>query len=65
MRYVIIPLIIICYLYWSYKSIYNIIDYYKNPYLDVNNVKELTCAWVVTHLCILSGIILCFIIKYW
>ena len=65
MRYIIIPIAIILYLYWSYKAIDNLIDCYKNPYLDGGSAEESTYAWFLTHLAILTGIILYFIIKYW
>lgn len=62
MRYIIIPLAIILYLYWSYKAIDNLIDCYKNPYLDVGDAEDYTYGWLLTHLSILFGTIL---IKYW
>jgi len=65
MRYIIIPLTILLYLYWSYKAIDNLIDCYKNPYLGGDSAEDYTYAWFLTHLSILFGIILYFIIKYW
>lgn len=65
MRYIIIPLAIILYLYWSYKAIDNLIDCYKNPYLDGDDAEDYTYAWLLTHLSILLGIILYFTIIYW
>ena len=65
MRYIILPILIILYTYWSYKAIDNLIDLYKNPYLDGTNAEDYTYGWLLTHLSILFGIILYFIIKYW
>jgi hypothetical protein len=65
MRYIIIPIVIILYIYWSYRAIDNLIDCYKKPYLDGTDAEEYTYGWLLTHLSILFGIILYFIIKYW
>ena len=65
MRYIIIPIAIILYIYWSYRAIDNLIDLYKNPYLDGTDAEDYTYGWLLTHLSLLFAIILFFIIRYW
>ena len=65
MRYIIIPLTILLYLYWSYKAIDNLIDCYKNPYLGGTDAEDYTHGWIATHLFILAWILMYLTIKYW
>jgi len=55
MRYIIIPIVIILYIYWSYRAIDDLIDCYKNPYLDGTDAEDYTYGWLLTHLSILFG----------
>ena len=73
MRYIIIPLIIILYLIWSYKSIKDIYKTYKrygrfNIFKDYY-LNDYSMIYLIVHImCLVISIALCaihFIIKYW
>ena len=65
MRYIIIPLAIILYILWSYKSIKDLIRTYKDPWLDGTDCKDYTYGWLLLHLSIICGALVFLIIKYW
>jgi len=49
MRYIIIPLVIILYIWWSYKSIKS---------LRNNNAKEFAEFWLIVHIVLPAGYLL-------
>ncbi len=67
MRYIIIPLLIILYFYWSYKSIREIKD--NNWKIVSPIVGKHSFMWYALH-CIIIGVIILmyvgwFIVQYW
>ena len=65
MRFIIIPLVIILYILWSYKSIKDLIKCYKNPYKDGTGLEESTYVWTLFNLSIIFGVLIFLTIKYW
>lgn len=51
MRYIIIPLLIILYIIWSYKSIKDMIKSYKNDTYH----EEYTVFWIICHVITIFG----------
>lgn len=61
MRYIIIPLAIILYLIWSYKSIKNLIkDFYYYFNYDFSTV-----FWSILHMTLIFMIIIELSFRYW
>lgn len=58
MRYIIIPVLIILYIYWSYRAIRVIFK--KERFDDI-----LHFFWIVIHGIIISGFLIFAIIKFW
>ncbi len=66
MRYVIIPLAIILYFYWTYKTVVDFIKTYKeiekNPKAEIEGY---TAAYLLLHIALIAGSLIHITIKFW
>lgn len=65
MRYIIIPLLILLYIYWSYKSIKNIRKENKSNIELSNDEIFSTVVWFIVTIIPIGAFIIIFCIKYW
>lgn len=67
MRYIIIPLLIILYIIWTYIFIKDIIKYGMNKctYLFYPETNALTGLWLLIHFFLSVGGLMYVIITYW
>ena len=65
MRYVVIPIIILIYLFWSYWSIKDIINTIGLCRDWIGELEWYAFCWAILHLIITSLLIIWACIEYW